>query len=59
MDSGDQEQRAIERRRDEAARIIADIQKRKQLKQTNEWLLDQDALRRAAIMAGLEKPDEA
>ena len=53
----DQERRAIERRREEAARIIAEREKRKQLKRTDEWLLDQDALRAAAIKAGLEPPD--
>jgi len=53
-----EEQNANERRRFEALRIIADLQRRKRLKQTNELLLDQEALRLAAIRAGLQKPDE-
>jgi len=52
-----EEQHANERRRYEALRIIADLQQRKRHRQTNEMLLDQDALRQAAIRAGLEKSE--
>lgn len=55
MDKRDHE-KANQRRREEAARIIVENNKRKQLKDTNERLLDQEALRQAAIRAGLEKP---
>lgn len=58
MGKNEEERRANERRRETAARIIAGEQKRKKLKQTDEMLLDQEALRRAAIEAGLEKPGD-
>jgi hypothetical protein len=53
-----EEQNANERRRYEALRIIADLQRRKKQRETNEMLLDQDALRQAAIRAGLEEPSK-
>jgi hypothetical protein len=55
MGKDEEERRANERRREAAARIIADRQKRKKLKQTDEMLLDQEALRQAAIRAGLDE----
>lgn len=58
MGKDEEERRANERRREAAARIIADKQKRTKLKQTDEMLLDQEALRRASIESGLEKPDD-
>jgi len=56
--TNEQERLANERRRQEAALIIQANEKRKRIKQTDELLLDQEALKRAAIRAGLEKPDE-
>jgi PHD/YefM family antitoxin component YafN of YafNO toxin-antitoxin module len=56
--TNEQERLANERRRQEAALIIQANEKRKRIKQTDELLLDQEALKRAAILAGLEKPDE-
>lgn len=56
--SDDVERRAIERRRQEAARIIAANEKRRRARITNELLLDQDALSRAAAEAGLEEPED-
>ncbi|MEP7043201.1 MAG: hypothetical protein ABI843_09060 [Dokdonella sp.] len=55
---GKEEERANERRRQEAARIILDNEKRAKHKRTDEWLIDQEALRQAAIRVGLEKPDK-
>ncbi|MEP7043908.1 MAG: hypothetical protein ABI843_12660 [Dokdonella sp.] len=54
-----QERHANERRRQEAARIIAANEKCKRMKQTDELLLDQDALERAAIRAGLERSPQS
>jgi len=54
----EQERRENERRRQQAALIIASNEKRKRIKQTDELLLDQDALKRAAIRAGLEKSED-
>ena len=48
---------ANEKRREQAARIIVDNELRKRAKQTDELLLDREALRQASIRAGLEKPD--
>ena len=48
---------ANDRRRNEAARIIAEHARFKQTRDTNERLLDQDALRQASIRAGLETPE--
>jgi hypothetical protein len=53
-----EEQNANERRRYEALRIIADLQRRKRHKQTNEMLLDQETLRLAALRTGLESDNE-
>lgn len=55
MDHSDSE--SNERRRNAAAKIIAENAKKKRMRDTDERLLDQDALRNAAIRAGLEKPD--
>jgi len=52
------EQIANERRRFEALRIIAEIQRRKRLQQTNEMLLDQEVLRQAALRAGVKEPGD-
>ena len=56
--TNEQERLANERRRQEAALIIQANEKRKRIKQTDELLLDQDALKRAAIRAGLEKSED-
>jgi hypothetical protein len=53
----DSDSQSNERRRNEAAKIIAENIKKKRMRDTDERLLDQDTLRRAAIRAGLEKPD--
>ncbi|HEY0232814.1 MAG TPA: hypothetical protein VGC55_16320 [Dokdonella sp.] len=58
MGKDEEERRANEQRREKAARIIAEKQKRKKLKQTDELLLDREALRQAAIRAGLVKPKD-
>lgn len=55
--SSNDEQRSNERRRQQAAEIIAAQQKRKRLAETDEMLLDQEALRQAAIRAGLKKTE--
>jgi len=57
MGIDEEERRASQRRREAAADIIAEKQKRQRLKNTDEMLLDQEALRKAAIEAGLEKPE--
>ena len=51
----DEEKRANERRREAAARIIADNHKRTKLQQSNKLLLDQDALRKATSRADPEE----
>jgi len=56
--SKDIERREATRRREQALRIIADNEKRARTKRTDELLLDREALRQAAIRAGLEPPDE-
>jgi|GEM_PF-2299331 predicted transcriptional regulator len=53
-----EEQTANERRRYEALHIIAELQRRKRQNRTNEMLLDQEALRQAAIRAGLEDAEQ-
>jgi hypothetical protein len=54
--SKESDQLANERRRDEAARIIAENARSKRFRDTNEKLLDRETLRLAAVRAGLEKP---
>jgi hypothetical protein len=44
------------KRREEAARIIATNEQRRRVSETNELLLDQEALRQAAIRAAIEEP---
>jgi hypothetical protein len=51
-------ERLAHKRREEAARIILENERRKRTADTNERLLDQEALRQAMIRAGLEKPDD-
>jgi hypothetical protein len=58
MPTRENEQKRNDARREQAARIIAGNERLKRLKMTDELLLDQEALRQAAIRAGLEKPDQ-
>jgi len=44
-------------RRDQALVVIADNERRDRMRRTDEMLLDREALRQAAIRAGLETSD--
>ena len=59
MTTRETERSLNDKRREQAVQIIVDNEKRKRARQTDELLLDQEALRLASISAGLEtlKPD--
>lgn len=56
--SRQEEQRAMHKRREQAARLIAEQQRQKQRARTDEQLLDQARLREAMLRAGLENVAE-
>lgn len=53
--SRQEEQQAIAKRREQAARLIAEQEQSRQRARTDEQLLDQERLREAMVRAGLEK----
>ena len=55
--SRQEEQLAIRKRREQAARLIAEKERRRQRARTDEQLLDQERLREAMLRAGLEKSE--